>query len=334
MLNPVEPAESSCSYSVVVPMHNEEAHVEPLYEQLVPAMNSLGESYELVFVDDGSTDGTLEILTRLADRDSRVRAIRLRKNFGQTAALAAGFDYATGETVISMDGDLRSSPAEIPLLLEKLAQGHDLVIGWRRDRRHEGILRTWPSTAANWLLAKLSGVPLHDFGSTFKVCRCQVVRELHLYGDQHRFIPVLASWVGARLAEVPVSDSPRKFGKSHYGLGRLLRVPFDLITIRFLQHYRTRPLQFFGPAGLLGLGAGTAILVYELVRGLFSGQWAVGPHVAAVLLGMLLLLAGLQGLGIGLVAELLVRNHYGSGREPVYRVEKIVRSASFTRSAH
>ena len=262
-----------------------------------------------------------------------MRAIRLKRNFGQTAALAAGFDHSVGEIVIAMDADLRSSPAEIPLLLDKLSEGYDLVVGWRRNRRHEGVLRTWPSAVANWLLAKLSGVSLHDFGSTFKVYRREVVQELHLYGDQHRFIPVLASWLGASITEVPVSDSPRRFGKSHYGLGRALRVPFDLVTIKFLRHYRMRPLQFFGPLALLGLGAGTAVLAYELARSFLSGPGVVAPHGAAVVLGVVVFLVGLQWLTIGLVAELLVHQHFTAGRQPIYSVERIVRAASLTRSA-
>ena len=213
-----------CRYSVVVPMHNEEAYVEPLAEQLTQTMTALGEPYELIFVEDGSTDATLALLERLAESNSRVRVISLTRNHGQTPALAAGFDHAAGEIVIAMDADLRSSPAEIPLLLDKLAEGYDLVCGWRRDRRHEDTLRTLPSGVANWLLARISGVSLHDFGSTFKAYRREVLRELQLYGEQHRFIPVLASWMGARIAEVPVSDSPRRFGKSHYGLERILRV--------------------------------------------------------------------------------------------------------------
>ncbi len=333
MANRPESTGPACGFSVVVPMHNEEAHVEPLYAQLLAVMDGLGDSYELIFVDDGSSDATFALLAQLAERDSRVLVIRLKRNFGQTAALAAGFDHCVGEIVIAMDADLRSSPAEIPLLLDKLSEGYDLVVGWRRNRRHEGVLRTWPSAVASWLLARISGVPLHDFGSTFKAYRRGVVQELQLYGEQHRFIPVLASWLGASIAEVPVSDSPRRFGMSHYGLGRALRVPFDLITIKFLRHYRMRPLQFLGPLALLGLGAGTAVLAYELARSLFSGPGVVATRGAVVVLGVVVLLAGLQWLTIGLVAELLVHQHFTAGRQPVYSIARIVRAASLTRSA-
>jgi len=314
-------------------MHNEEAYVEPLYVELVAVMDMLGEPYELIFVDDGSTDRTLDLLTEVAENDLRVRAVRLKKNFGQTAALMAGFDQASGDIIIAMDADLRSSPAEIPVLLDKLAEGYDLVSGWRRERRHEGILRTWPSGVASWLLAKLSGVPLRDFGSTFKVYRRAVVRDLHLYGDHHRFVPVFASWLGARIAEVPVSDSPRKFGKSHYGLSRVLRVPFDLITIKFLRHYRMRPLHLFGPAGLLGLGAGSSFLIYSLIEEILHGQAVSSRHEWSVVLGVLLLLAGLQLVITGLVAELLVRNHFTSQQERIYRIERVVRAPRLTRTA-
>lgn len=334
MPNPPEPPLDTCRYSVVVPMHNEEAHVEPLYAQLAVAMDGLGQSYELLFVDDGSSDRTFALLSRLAETDPRVCAIRLMRNFGQTAALAAGFDHAAGEILIAMDADLRSSPAEIPVLLDKLAEGYDLVSGWRRDRQHEGLLRTWPSGVANWLLAKISGVPLRDFGTTFKVYRQELLRGLRLYGEQHRFVPVLASWMGARIAEVPVTDSPRKFGKSHYGLGRTLRVPFDLITLKFLQHYRMHPMRLFGPAGLISFAAGSAILFSWLAKRVFHGPAIFPQSSGAVILSVLLLLAGLQFFSIGLVGELLVRNHFEQQREPIYRVERMVKATRLTRLAH
>jgi len=329
-----EPPRGACRYSVVVPMHNEEAHVEPLYKQLAVAMDGLRQSYELLFVDDGSTDRTFALLTRLAETDPRVCAIQLKRNFGQTAALTAGFDHAAGEILIAMDADLRNSPAEIPVLLDKLAEGYDLVSGWRRDRRHEGLLRTWPSGVASWLLAKISGVPLRDFGTTFKVYRRELVRGLRLSGEQHRYIPVLANWLGARIAEVPVTDSPRKFGKSHYGLGRTLRVPFDLITLKFLQHYRMHPMRLFGPAGLISFTAGSAILLSWLAKRVFHWPAIFPQSIGAVILGVLLLLAGLQFFSIGLVGELLVRSHFEGQREPIYRVERLVKATRLARSAN
>ncbi len=323
----------ACRYSVVVPMHNEEAYVEPLYVELVAVMDALGEPYELIFVDDGSTDRTLDLLSEVAENDPRVRAVRLKKNFGQTAALTTGFDQASGDIIIAMDADLRSNPAEIPILLDKLAEGYDLVSGWRCDRRHEGILRTWPSAVANRILARLSGVHLRDFGGTFKAYRREIVRDLHLYGEQHRFIPVFASWLGASIAEVPVSDSPRKFGKSHYGLGRTVRVFFDLITIKFLRHYRMRPLHLFGPAGLASISAGTGLLIYSLVQRLLQRSAVSSWHDWTIIAGVLLLLAGLQLTVTGLVAELLVRNYFVSQQERIYRIERVVRAPRFFRAA-
>jgi len=327
MTDRIEPPETACRYSVVVPMHNEEAYVQPMYAQVVAAMQKLPEPFELIFVDDGSTDRTLPRLAELVGQDPRVRVIRLRRNFGQTAALAAGFDHASGEIILAMDADLRSTPAEIPLLLDKLAEGYDLVSGWRRDRRHESLLRTLPSRVANWLLAKVSGVQMNDFGTTFKAYRRELLRELRLYGEQHRFIPALANWVGARIAEVPVSDSPREFGKSHYGLGRSVRVLFDLITLKFLLDYITRPLHFFGPAGLVGLGTGSAILLFLFVRKVFYGVHLFVEHGPLLLLGMLLFLSGLQLLAMGLVGELLARTYFEAHQKPVYRVERILGAA-------
>lgn len=327
MVNMMELPPPVCTYSVVVPMNNEERHVEPLYAELVSAMDALGEPYEVIFVDDGSSDATFELLANIAEADSRVRVIRLKKNFGQTAALAAGFDHVQGEIIITMDGDLRSSPAEIPILLDKLSEGYDVVSGWRKDRRHEGILRTLPAAVANRMLAKISGLRLRDFGTSFKVYRREVVKALRLQADQHRFIPVLANWTGTRVAEVPVSDSARKFGESHYGLKRILRVSFDLVTIHFLQHYRTRPLHFFGVAGALGLIVGSAMLLYLLAIRLFTVHVALFYQGLLAVFGGLFSVGGLQLFGIGLAAELLVRNHIEAQHEPIYRVERIIQTA-------
>ena len=329
----MEPPDAACRYSVVVPMHNEEAYVRPLYAQLVEAMARLPEPFELVFVDDGSTDRTFGLLDELCREDARVRVVRLKRNFGQTAALAAGFDHASGEIIIAMDADLRSSPAEIHLLLEKLSEGYDLVSGWRRDRRHEGILRILPSRAANLMMAWVSGVPLRDFGTTFKAYRRELIRELRLYGDQHRFIPALASWLGARIAEVPVSDAPREFGKSHYGLERTPRVLFDLVTMKFLTHYAMRPLHFFGPIGFTGLGGGSAILLYLFAQKVIYGVHLFVVHGPLMILGVLMFLSGLQLLAVGLIGELLTRTYFDSQQRPVYRVERVLGTPRLTRTS-
>jgi glycosyltransferase involved in cell wall biosynthesis len=321
-----------CRYSVVVPMHNEEAYVQPLYARLAAAMSKLPEPFELLFVDDGSDDRTFDRLGELVRMDSRVRVVQLKRNFGQTPALAAGFDHAAGDIIVAMDADLRSSPEEIPLLLNKLAEGYDLVSGWRKDRRHEGPLRTFPSRVASWLLSRVSGVEMRDFGTTFKAYRRELIRDLRLYGEQHRFIPVLASWVGARIAEVPVSDYPREFGRSHYGIGRTIRVFFDIITVKFLKSYLMRPLHLFGPAGLAGMSAGAAILFFLLFKKLAYGTHLLVEHGPLMLLGMLLFISGLQFLAVGLVGELLTRTYFDAHERPIYRVAQVLGGSRYSRS--
>lgn len=316
-----------CRYSVVVPMHNEEGNVELLASRLRAAMGQLSEPYELIFVDDGSDDGTFPALAQMAERFREVRIVKLKKNFGQTPALAAGFDNAAGEIIIAMDGDLRSDPADIPLLLEKLDEGYDVVNGWRRQRSHEGFLRTFPSRVANRWLARLSGVNIQDFGTTFKAYRREVVEHFRLYGEQHRYLPVIAAWQGAKIAEVPVSDSPRKFGVSHYGFGRTLRVPFDLLTLKFLQHYRTAPLRLFGIPSAVSFLAGLAALGYALVKPLASGNQPFVGQGPVVGVAAVLLLAAVQLFGMGLLGELLALSYFGPQRAPSYRVERIVTGA-------
>jgi glycosyltransferase involved in cell wall biosynthesis len=309
-------------YSVVVPMHDEETHVRPLYEALVSVMASLGRSYELVFVDDGSTDRTLDLLKDLVAGDGCVRAVKLRRNFGQTAALAAGFDHARGEVIVSMDADLQHDPKEIPLLVGKLEEGYDLVSGWRQQRR-DSLARRVPSRAANWLMAKLSRVPIHDFGGTFKAYRREILQEIRLYGEHHRFIPALASWQGARITEVPITNILRKEGKSHYGIGRAFRVLFDLITVKFLIHYVTRPLHFFGLAGLIGIGAGSLIGFVLLLKKILLGTHVFVAHGPLILLAAVLFISGVQLIGLGLVGELLTRTYFESKGKPVYAVEQV-----------
>src|ERR1700737_3324290 len=255
-------SDATIQYSIVVPFLNEQESIPTLYMKLTEVMDSVGEPYEMVFVDDGSKDNSYKVLSDIYEHDRRVNVVRLRRNFGQTAALKAGFDFARGEVVISMDGDLQHDPEEIPRFLEKIEEGFDLVSGWRYARQDHWLMGQIPSAAANWMMAKLSGIDLHDFGTTFKAYRREIIQEIQLYGELHRFIPALAGSTGARITEVPITDLARKNGKSNYGIGRTLRVFLDLIIVKFLQDYSTRPLQFFGLLGMSGVSLGVLIASY------------------------------------------------------------------------
>ena len=316
-------------YSVVVPFHNEQESVRELHERLSGVMSAREGNVEFIYVDDQSTDATPRLLTEIAAEDPRVTVLRLRRNYGQTMALAAGFDCAAGEVIIAMDGDLQHDPADIPIMLDTFATGqYDIVSGWRQKRVDNFLTRRLPSRVANWMMAKLSGVDVHDFGSTFKVYRRETIKDVRLYGEMHRFIPALAAWNGARIIEVPIRNVPRPGGKSHYGISRTLRVFFDIITIRFLMRYMTRPLHFFGPPGLIGIFSGAAIMVGLFVHKLFSAGPIFVEHGPLLILGMMLCLFGVQLLAVGLVGELLMRTHFESGADPVYRIERVIRGAA------
>src|SRR5919204_2828499 len=265
-------------YSIVVPLHNEQENVTDLYDRLKAVMEANGETFEIVLVDDGSLDRTFHLLREIAAIDSRVTVVKLRRNFGQTSALAAGFDHARGEYIIAMDGDLQHDPADIPIFLEKIAEGYDIVSGWRKRRIDNLWLRRIPSRCANWLMAKLSGVDIHDFGTTFKAYRREVIQSVPLYGEMHRFIPALASWHGATICEIPIQNVNRERGVSHYGIGRTIRVFFDLITIRFLLRYLSRPLHFFGTMGLLSGATGLVIAFIMLLMKIFTGINVMDEH--------------------------------------------------------
>jgi glycosyltransferase involved in cell wall biosynthesis len=316
-------------YSVVVPFHNEQESVRELHERISAVLAERIGTAEFVYVDDQSTDRTPQLLAEIAAEDPRVTVVRLRRNYGQTMALAAGFDCATGEIIIAMDGDLQHDPSDIPIMLDTFATGdYDIVSGWRQKRVDNFLTRRLPSRVANWIMAKLSGVDIHDFGSTFKVYRRETIKDIHLYGEMHRFIPALAAWNGARIIEVPIRNVPRPGGKSHYGISRTLRVLFDIITIRFLMRYMTRPLHFFGPPGLIGIFSGAAILAALFVDKILSRGPIFVEHGPLLVLGMMLCLFGVQLLAVGLVGELLTRTHFESGADPVYRIERVIRSSA------
>ncbi len=316
-------------YSIVVPFHNEEENVTVLYARLKQVMEQVGDSFELVLVDDGSNDRTYKLLEEIAAVDSRVLVVKLRRNFGQTSALAAGFDHASGEYILAMDGDLQHDPNEIPNFLEKLDEGYDVVSGWRKERIDNFVMRRIPSRCANWLMAKLSGVDIHDFGTTFKAYRREVIHNIPLYGEMHRFIPALASWYGASICEIPIRNVHRERGKSHYGIGRTFRVFFDLLTIRFLLKYMSRPLHFFGGFGALGILCGTLMAMLLLGMKVVNPSMNVmGQHEPMFVVGSVLIVSGIQMLAIGLLGELQVR-HYYTGQHPAsYAVDRLVRLVS------
>jgi len=313
-------------YSIVIPFHNEEENVTVLYARLKQVMEQVGESFELVFVDDGSDDRTCNLMSEIAAVDSRVLIIKLRRNFGQTSALAAGFDHATGEFILSMDGDLQHDPSEIPLFLEKLEEGYDVVSGWRKERVDNFVMRRIPSRCANWLMAKLSGVPIHDFGTTFKAYRREVIQNIPLYGEMHRFIPALASWYGASICEIPIKNVPRERGKSHYGIARTFGVFFDLLTIRFLLRHMNRPLHFFGGFGTLSILAGSCMAALLLgMKILDPHQDVMRHHGPMFVIGSVLIVSGFQLLAIGLLGELQVRLFYAGRQRTPYSIDSLVR---------
>jgi glycosyltransferase involved in cell wall biosynthesis len=285
-------------------------------------LQRLQRSYEIIFVDDASTDRSFDLLANLVETDARLKVIRLRRNFGQTAALAAGFDEAKGEIIVSLDGDLQHDPEDMPALLGKLDEGYDIASGWRKNRTDNALTRKLPSRIANWLMAKISGLELRDFGSTFKAYRAEVLKDVNLYGELHRFIPALASFYGARVAEVPIRNDPRTGGSSHYGLGRTFRVLFDLITIKFLLSYLTRPMHFFGKFGLAGTGLGGLILFVLLIKKIL-GYEIVLEHGPLMMAGALLLLSGLLMFSTGLIGEMLMRVYFESQGRRIYAVREI-----------
>ncbi len=311
--------------SIVVPFYNEEGNVDELYRQLKAALDPLGKSYEFIFVNDGSRDGTGKILERLQQSDPRVVVVELRRNFGQTPALAAGFDHAQGDVIISMDGDLQHAPDEIPKFLAGIEEGYDLVSGWRESReRTDKVSRTLPSRVANKLMAWLSGVNLHDFGTTFKAYRRDLLQGVELFGELHRFVPALASAYGARIKEIPIKTLPRKSGKSKYNIKRTFRVLCDIMTVKFLISYLTSPLRVFGFLGMASFGAGFLIAASLMIGYLFGGGSPRTEHGALLLLSVFLMITGVQFFTVGLTAEIAARTYHRAAGKKIYAVRRVL----------
>lgn len=306
--------------SVVIPLYNEEENVEVLHGRLKSVLEGIGVEYEIIYVDDGSTDSTLSLLEKIQAANASVTVLSLRRNFGQTAAFAAGFDFARGEVIVTMDGDLQNDPNDIPKLLD-LTKDNDLVSGWRKRRKDPFFSRRLPSTMANWLISKVTGVKLHDYGCSLKAYRRDVIKNLKLYGEMHRFIPAVASWYGVRIAEVETAHHPRLRGKSKYGISRTIKVVLDLITVKFLQSFSTKPLQFFGTVGMSGGFLGFLLLLYLSIDKLILGNPIGGRPL--LLLGALLIIVGFQFIGMGLLGEMIVRVYHETQRKPIYVIKKV-----------
>ena len=309
--------------SVVVPLFNEQESLAPLIERILSHVRPLGLSFELVLVDDGSRDRTPELLGQLAATVPELVAVRLRRNYGQTAAMAAGFDASCGEVIVTLDGDLQNDPADIPLLLEKLNQGFDLVSGWRHRRQDAALSRLLPSLLANRLIARVTGVKLHDYGCSLKAYRREVIDDLNLYGELHRFLPALAFIEGARITEVQVTHHPRRYGKSNYGIDRTFRVLMDLLTVWFMKRFLTRPMYVFGSGGLVAMGAGLLVALWLVGEKLMIGT-NIGDR-PLLLIALICFLTGVQLFCFGLLAEIQMRTYHESQGRPIYRVRDILR---------
>jgi len=307
--------------SILMPVYNEEKTVREILRR-VKAVELDGLEKEIIIVDDGSTDGSFDVLKRLHEDDKRLKVIRFRRNFGQTAAFAAGFDRAQGQVVITMDADLQNDPADIPLLLEKIEEGYDVVSGWRLHRQDPFLTRRLPSMIANWLISQVTGVHLHDYGCSLKAYRREVVKNVQLYGELHRFIPAIANWMGVSVAEVPVRHHPRRFGRSKYGLSRTSKVLLDLLTVRFLLSYSTRPIHIFGGMGLISFAVGIGLGGY-----LTFVKFVLGQNIGTrplLLLAILLMVLGVQLISIGLLGEMVVRIYYEAVGKPIYAVREVL----------
>lgn len=325
-LNGAESHTAAPALSVVVPIYNEVESLPRLIEAIASTLRASGMDYEIVCVDDGSKDGSTDLLKQLAQQRTDLRAVLLRRNYGQTAAMAAGFNHARGAVIVTLDGDLQNDPADIPMLVAKLNEGYDLVSGWRKHRQDAALTRLLPSKIANALIGSVTGVKLHDYGCSLKAYRAEVVEDMNLYGELHRFLPALAYIEGARITEVPVRHHARQFGKSKYGLGRTVRVVMDLFTIAFMKKFLTRPMHVFGLWGLVLMGSSTLVGLYLGFLKFGRGQ-DIGDR-PLLILAVVLFLAGVQLFCFGLLAELLMRTYHESQGRPIYRVREVTGAGS------
>ena len=313
--------------SIIVPVYNEEESLEILYKEIKNALEPLNVSWELILVDDGSSDGSLNKIKQIVQADPvRTIGVILRRNFGQTAAIAAGIDQTNGDVIVLLDADLQNDPADIPLMIDKINEGYDVVSGWRYNRQDKFLTRTLPSRIANWLISSVTGVHLHDYGCTLKAYRREVLTGFRLYGEMHRFIPVYANSVGARITEVKVQHHPRKFGKAKYGLERTFKVVLDLFTVKFLTSYANKPIYLFGGAGLILIGISILTLLFLLIRR-FATTAKISPFSSPLFtIAIMVAILGFQSLLMGLIAELLVRTYHESQNKPVYTIREIIKS--------
>ena len=306
--------------SVIIPIYNEVENIPPLHDELRGVLDGLEQPYEIVYVDDGSSDGSFALLQEIAEADARVQLVQFRRNFGQTAALAAGIDASVGDVLVFMDGDRQNDPHSIPAMLDRLDQGYDVISGWRRNRQDAALSRKLPSRLANKLISVVSGVPLHDYGCTLKAYRREVIENVRLYGDMHRFIPAYAAWYGAKIDEMEVGHRPRVAGKSKYGISRTIKVVLDLLALKFLNDFSTKPIQLFGGLGILCLLAGGGAMLLTLYQMLFEEVKA--NRNPLLLLGVLFLISGLIFLTQGLLAEMVTRTYHESQHKPTYAIRR------------
>ncbi|OFW63127.1 MAG: glycosyl transferase [Actinobacteria bacterium RBG_19FT_COMBO_36_27] len=322
MNNISKKGKSTPDISIVIPIYNERESIAKLYDNLNEALSKMDLKYEVLLIDDGSIDGTFDELLKIHNKNKLFKIIRFRRNFGQTSAMSAGFNYAEGEIIVTLDADLQNDPGDIPLLLDKLNEGYDIVSGWRKNRKDKAVTRRFPSIVANRLISRLTGVHLHDYGCTLKAYRKEVVKNINLYGEMHRYIPAIASWMGVKVAEIPVRHHSRKYGKSKVGLSRMIRVILDIITVKFLLSYSQSPIQMFGLLGLFSGMIGFIITVYLVIMRIFFNQSLADRPL--FILSIFMIFIGIQLITIGLLAEVLIRVYHKVQNKETYVIKDII----------